>query len=103
MGKSNVPADIICHMSTTARCLLQFDGTASPQGLEAPKQRAMMLLHQQSISVDEVAKVLDDYAETVGDTTKQQDQGGNTGDSADGEAAAAAEATSIRALASILK
>eukprot|EP01043_Picozoa_sp_COSAG02_P005189 COSAG02_NODE_139_length_34376_cov_233.853663_27_plen_63_part_00 len=62
-----------------------------------------MLLHQQSISVDEVAKVLEDYAEMVGDKTKQQEQEGNTGSSADEEAAAAAEATSIRALASVLK
>eukprot|EP01043_Picozoa_sp_COSAG02_P007146 COSAG02_NODE_210_length_28878_cov_133.787136_18_plen_81_part_00 len=78
-------------------------GNASSQGLEAPKQRAVMLLHQQSISVNEVAKVLEDYAEMVGDKTKHQEQEGNTGGSADEEAAAAAEATSIRALASVLK
>jgi hypothetical protein len=68
----------------------------------------MMLLHQQSISVGEVAQVLEDYAEMVGDKTKQQEQGGEDGGgggggSAEEEAAAAAEAASIRALASVLK
>lgn len=78
-------------------------GIAPVKGLEAPKKRAMMLLHQQSISVGEVAQVLEYYAEMVGDKTKQQEQGGEDGGSAEEEAAAAAEAASIRALASVLK
>lgn len=64
----------------------------------------MMLLHQQSITVDEIAKVIEDYAEMVGDKSKQQKQDvDQNGASLDDGAAAAAEAQSIRALASVLK
>ena len=64
----------------------------------------MMLLHQQSISVDNIGKVLEDYAEMVGDTSKQPTQATDQSvSSVDDKAAAAAEAESIRALASVLK
>ena len=88
------------------------------QGLEGPQARAKMLLHQQSVGVEEVAKVLEDYAAMVGDKKKQQQQQQQGGAAASAAAAAAAvgeeeeeataaaaaeaEAASIRSLASVL-
>ena len=75
---------------------------ASIWGAEGPRARALMLLHQQSVELGAVRAVLDEYATSVGETAKEE------GADADGAAAkekregAAAEAESIRALASFL-
>ena len=74
---------------------------ASIWGAEGPRARALMLLHQQSVELGAVRAVLEEYATSVGETAQE-------GADADGAAAkekregAAAEAESIRALASFL-